>query len=173
MTGPDTATPAPPPPPETQFQEPERAAQPRVGWTTRARQSAQPLIDRLTASMSRAEMLILGGALLIIAVDLAFGILIRSFIVSGVLWAAAAALLALAVLQRRAPRALPVPYRSLLVGVAGVGVLVAGRDVLADLVRILRPPVGADPAFVFGFIGLVAGAAAMAAGVWLFLAGRE
>lgn len=170
MTGPDTAPPAPP---ETQSAEPDPAPQPTVGWTTRARQSAQPLLDRLMASMSRAEMLILVGALVVIAVDMVFGILIRSYMVSGVVWAAAAALVALAILLRRAPNALPVPYRSLLVAVAGLGVLVAGRDVLADLLHILRPPMGADPAFVLGFVGLVAGAAAMAAGVWFLLAGRE
>jgi hypothetical protein len=170
MTGPDTA---PPPPPETQLAEPEPAPQPTVGWTTRARQSAQPLVNSLKASMTRSEMLILGGAIVVIAVDLVFGILIRSFMVSGVVWAAAAAVVGLAVVQRRAPNALPLPYRSLLVGAAGIGVLVAGRDVLADAVHILRPPMGADPAFVLGFLGLLAGAAAMAAGVWMLISGRE
>jgi hypothetical protein len=168
MTGPDT-----PPTPDGQPAVSEAPSQPTMSWAARTRAATPPALTHLLDSLSAAEKLVLGGALVIIAVDVIFGILIRGYLIPDLVWAAAALTIALAFVQRRSPTVLPVPYRTLLVAVAGVGVLVAARHVVIDALHILRPPMGADPAFVVGFLGLVVGGSAMAMGVWRLLTGRD
>ena len=126
----------------------------------------------LLSSLSQAEQLILGGALLVLLVDLVFGIVIRAYIISDVVWAAAAGALMVAWLHRRSPAMLPLRYETVLLVLAALAAIVAARKVLSDLLFVLRPPIGADGTFVLGMLGLAVGAAAMGAGVWLLARDR-
>ena len=121
----------------------------------------------LMASLTTAEKLILGGAVVIVLVDLIFAIIIQQYSFSILLWVAAVGGLAVAFARRRIPRVLPAPYERLLLVVGGLAVVVGAREIVFDLFRILRPPLGASPAYILGFIGLVVGVAAMGYGAWL------
>jgi hypothetical protein len=121
----------------------------------------------MLASMSQAEKLILGGALLLVLVDLVFSIIAQQYGFSTIIWTAAVAALVIAFVRRRSPELLPARYEVLLLGAAAIVVVVGLRQVLGDLFVFLRPPLGGSPAFMLGFVGLIAGVAAMAYGAWL------
>lgn len=121
--------------------------------------------------MSRAELLILGGALLLLLVDLIFGLAIVEYAFSDVVWTAAALALIVAFVNRRMPSLLPGAYGTLLLGLAVVAVVMGVREIVEDVLFILRPPAGADAAYVLGLVGLIVGVGAMAAGAWQILRG--
>jgi len=134
---------------------------------------APSALSALIASMSQAELLIVGGALLLVALDLFLGILARGYFFSNLVWASAVAALLIAFAQRRAPASLPVPYRASMVVLGLAAAVVAVRGVVGDLSVFMRPPMGADAISVLGLFGLLVGAGAMGLGAWRLVQGRD
>ena len=170
------STPPPPPPSGPPPSPPRPATAPAFPATGSDAATAAPArtspVAALIASLSQAEQLILGGSLLIVLVDLVFVIIVRGYSFSDVVWAAAAAALFVAWLHRRSPGVLPLRYETALLILAALAAVIAARKILSDLLFVLRPPIGADAAFMLGMLGLAVGAAAMAMGAWRLARGR-
>jgi hypothetical protein len=129
-------------------------------------------LDALLASMSRAELAILAGAALLILLDViswfASGFGFTNIIVAGAL---VSALLILA--RNSLPAAVAGAYPALLFVFALMTALMGARTAILSLLQILQPPAGASPEFLLNFVGLLAGSAAIAYGVFMLWKGRS
>jgi hypothetical protein len=169
MAGPDQTTPpaTPPPPPATPppAAPPPSAPPPSPG--------APSPVSTFMASLSQAEMFILGGAALLFLVDLILGVLLDARYIGDVIWLLAAITLVVAFIQRRSPRLLPASYETILLILGALVAVSAVREIVVDLLFFLRPPAGASIAFVLRLVGLVVGAGAMGWGAWLLARSRR
>lgn len=146
---PEGSQPAPPPPPAP----PAAPAAPAAPASS------------LLANFSQPELLIVGGGLLILLVDIIFG-MFGPFSFSNIIWVAAAVAVVAAVLVRFGRMTLPFPYESLLVAAGFLAALSGVRDLIYDLLFISRPG-GASTGYMLGAVGLYLGVALMAVGAWL------
>ncbi|CAN5833936.1 hypothetical protein BH24CHL6_BH24CHL6_13130 [soil metagenome] len=116
--------------------------------------------------MGLAQLLIVGGAALIVALDLILGVVLRLYSAPAVVWAASATILLAFFLSRRAPALLPARYQTLLILLAAVVALVAARSLLVDVFAFLRPPLGLSATGMLGLLAFSGAAALMAWGAW-------
>jgi hypothetical protein len=123
------------------------------------------------SAMSRTEMFLAGGSALILLTDLIF-IFISGYSVSSLMWAAAALLLAAILLKKRLPASLLANFNWLLLGLAGVIVLIGIRWFIGDLVWIATRIGRLDGPYLLGMIGVYAGAALVGLGAWQLWKGR-
>lgn len=122
-------------------------------------------MTNMFASFSQAELLIGGGALLIVLTDIVFG-MFGPFSFSNIIWVAAAIALLAVVLVRFGRMALPVPYDSVLVVAGAVAAISGVRDFIYDVLYVARPG-NSSPGYVLGMVGLYVGVGLMAFGAWL------
>lgn len=143
---------------------PAPSAAPSPAPAAAATPASSPVSSAL-ASMSQAELMIGGGALLIVLVDLIFAVFLGSYSFSQVLWAGAIiALLAIA-MTHFLRMTLPFAYGSLLM-LAGALVGITGvRELLRDLV-FLTGRTGPNAEFLLGALGLYVGVALVVFGAW-------
>lgn len=134
--------------------------------------SSPTALDNLVASMGMAQLLVVGGAALIVVVDLILGVLLREYSAPSVAWAGAAAIL-LAFLASRMSSALPFRYETALLIVAAVVAAVLVRNFVIDLLVFLRPPVGLSAPVMLGLVLYALAGAAMAWGAWQLWRGRR
>ena len=116
------------------------------------------------ASMSQTDMLIAGGAALLVLTDL-YSIFV-AYGVSSIAWAAAAASLVLILLRDRMPASVMSNYRPILVLLSTIVVLIALRQVLIDVKFIATPPAGLSVERLIGMVGYYAGVGLMGFGAW-------
>ena len=116
------------------------------------------------ARMSRAELFIGGGALLVVLTDLVF-VIFGPYTFSNVIWAAAAVSLVLVLTHGRVAMMgwASSNYHTLLSLGALTAVLVAVRELIRD-VRVLSS--GPSVMFLLGMVGLYVGVALMAFGAF-------
>ena len=153
MSGPEgpaqAGTTAPPPPPPVV---PPQMTQP----------TAPSPMNSMLNSYSRAELFVLGGALLVILCDLLFDVIIDRYPFSDITSAAAvAALLAVVLGSRMSDGARTA--RMIAVGAVGVALYMAARDLYFD-VRALSG--GIDVTYLLGALAMYVGVALMAWGAW-------
>ena len=153
MSGPEGSatpgTPAPPPPPPSA---PPQMIQP----------AAPSPMNRMLASYSRAELFVLGGALLVVLADLVFDIF-GAYSFSHIIWAAAVAAILMVLLAGRMS-ASGRTARLLALGAVGVAVYATARNLLLDILFI--PGRGLDATYFLGALALYIGVAVMAWGAW-------
>ena len=161
------------PPPATSqpasMQAPVSTAPPAAtapGPTTPAPSAATPLPgSALIRSMSRAELFIAGGALIIVLSDLIFAIF-GDYGFSNVIWGAAAVSLILVLLNGRM-RGMSLSastYQLLIFLAAAVAVLAGIRNLILDVVYI--PGRALDVTYYLGALTLYVGLGLMAFGAW-------
>jgi hypothetical protein len=133
--------------------------------------TAPSAMSGMLASMSQAELLIAAGSLIIVAVDLVFGVL-GDYGFSNIIWAAAAASLILILANGRAQRMSfsRQTYEGMLLVLAALALAMGVRELIADVVFIPGRNLGAT--FWLGFVGLYAGLAIMAFGAWRLWSAR-
>ena len=120
-------------------------------------------MNNMLARFSQAELLVGGGALLIILADLIFGLVTRDFTVGQLPWAIATVVVFAIVALRMMGRTLPMDHQTILV-MAGVAMAFVGvRDLLYDL----RSIAGETATYLLGALVYYAGAALMAAGAFM------
>jgi hypothetical protein len=115
----------------------------------------------MLSRLSQGELLVGGGALLIVVGELVFGVVTRDYSLGQLPWALAAiALIVIAV--RASGRTFPA-YDTILV-VAGLAMAVIGvRDLLYDV----RSLTGESTTWYLGFVAYYVGVALMAVGAWM------
>jgi hypothetical protein len=148
--------------------DPQAAAPPVTPTPTPAANTA---MSGMLASMTQAELLIAAGSLIILAVDLVFGVL-GDYGFSNIIWAAAAASLILILANGRARRmsfSRPT-YEGMLLVLAALALAMGVRELIADVVFI--PGRNLSATFWLGFVGLYAGIAIMAFGAWRLWSAR-
>jgi hypothetical protein len=132
---------------------------------------ASPMAS-FVGSMSRAELAILAGAALLILLDViswfASGFGFTNIIVAGALISAV-----LILARTNLPAAVGGAYPALLFVFALMTALMGARTAILSLLQILQPPAGASPEFLLNFVGLLAGTAAIAYGVFMLWKGRS
>ncbi len=128
--------------------------------------SASPAsqMGSMLAAFSQTELMIAGGAALLIITDL-YSIFF-AYGVHGVAWAAAAAAVVMIFARRRMPAAMMGNLQSILVLAAAIVALVALRQVIVDFKFIATPPVGMSVERLIGMAGFYAGSALMTFGGW-------
>ena len=119
----------------------------------------------MLAGMSRTEMFIAGGSLLILLTDLIF-IFVGGYFISIVTWAAAAVALLAVLFHRRLPAAMAPNYQWLLIVLGALIVLTCVRWLVGDVVWLAANSARLDGEYLLGMIGLYAGAALVAVGTW-------
>ena len=147
----------PMPPPQQPSQPPAAPAQPSA-------------IATLISAMSRWEQLTVAGALVIVLGDLLFGIILREFYAGDLLWIAAAVALVAFAANRRATVPL---YFNLMLLAGGIVALLGARELVIELLFILRNFADVSAVYLIGFIVWTAGLVLMAWGAWLTWNSRD
>jgi hypothetical protein len=160
---PPAAIPAPLPPASAP---PPPASAPAPAAGTPAPAAASSPMSGAFASMSQAELMIGGGALLIVLIDLIFAVFLGSYSFSQVLWAGAVVALLAVAMTHFMRMTLPFAYTSLLMLAGAVVAITSVRELLRDLIFLTgrSGPVRAE--FLLGALGLYVGVALMVFGVW-------
>ena len=129
-------------------------------------------MNNMLARFSQAELMIAGGALLLVLVELIFGIVTRDYSIGPLPWAIATVTL-LAVLGPRLARiSLPMSSETIIV-MAGITIAFVGvRDLAYDL-RSISGPSGASATFMLAMVGYYLGVVLMAVGAWMLWRGRR
>lgn len=149
MTDPMNTSPSTPPPP--------------------AAPAAPSPMNNMLARFSQAELMIAGGALLLVLVELIFGIITRDYSLGQLPWAIATVTL-LAVLGPRLARiSLPMSSETIAV-MAGITIAFVG---VRDLAYDLRSLSGASATFMLAMVGYYLGVVLMAVGAWMLWRGRR
>jgi hypothetical protein len=158
MSDPATSTPPPAAPPP--------AAPPP------AAPSPGPL-DNLIASMGLPTLLVVGGAALLVLMDLVFGVILREYWLDTVIWVAAALVLVVFFVARRGMQ-LPVSTSSLMIFLGAVIGVAGARELLASALSIVQRPGAWDGPDLIAFAGYAIGVVAVAVGAWqLWRGGRS
>lgn len=126
--------------------------------------AASPMSGMLT-SMTQTELMIAGGAALIVITGLVF-MVFNGYYVSDVIWGGAAIALVAVLWHRRMPAGMAANYEWLLIGMSAFIGLLAVRTLLGDLVYIATPPAGLTVPRLIGMVGFYVGATLMAFGAW-------
>jgi hypothetical protein len=162
MTGPDN-TQSPDAPPPTA---PPPAAPPPAP-------SAPSPMASMVSSMSQAEMLVVGGAVLLLGLDLIFGILLRDFYAGDLIWLASALVLIAFLVSRRAAGSLPFKYETILLVAGGAVLLLGARDIVIEVYFILRRSFDVNATYLLGALIFIVGVVAMGVGAWQLWRGRR
>lgn len=159
MTDPQNA-PAMPPPPAPAAPAPAAPA------------PARSPMSGMLASMSQAEMLMAGGAVLILLTDLVF-VIFGDYSFSTVAWGAAAVALILILANGRASAInfSRSTYQALLIVLGMLALVVGVRELIRDLVFI--PGRNLSVSFLLGMVGLYVGVALMGFAAWQLWRGRS
>jgi len=131
--------------------------------------AAPPPVTSALASYSQAELLIGAGALLILLTDLLFGVF-GDYSFSNVAWIAAAVSLILIALNGRLIHVSANTYRTALIVLGLLAVLIGVRELIADLVFI--PGRSLSATFFLGMVGFYVGIALMAFGAFRLWSSR-
>jgi len=158
-----SASPPPPPPPPAAGAQPAAPAAP----------AGPSALDNLVASMGMAQLLIVGGALLLVLVDLLLGIIVNEYYASALVWLGSAVVLVAYLANRQRPGSLPVDHRTLLLGAAAVIALIGLRDIVIEAIDVLRFTSSWDAVELLGLLLYVVGIAAVAFGGWQLWRGRR
>lgn len=130
-------------------------------------------LDNLVASMGMSQLLIVGGAAIVVLTDLILWIILREYSAAPVAWAGSAAILLAYFASRRAAQWLPIRYETLLVALAAVVVAVLVRSLLSDIVFFLTPPMGMAPLRLLDNAIYVIAGLMMAYGSWQLIRGQR
>lgn len=163
MTSPDGTTPPPQPTAAPAPPPPAAAAPPPA---------APNALNSLVATMGLAQLLVVGGSALLVAVDLVFGLFMREYSLSHAIWGGAALTL-LAYLANRRGVALPFRYESVLLALGAVVAVVGLREIAGAAMSILRAPGAWDGPDLLAFLGYAVGVVAVGWGTWQLLRGRR
>jgi len=167
MAGPDDTAPAPAPAAPTPPAVPPAP-------TPAAPQAAGPTpLDNLVASLGLSQLLIVGGAALLVLVDLVFGVLIRDYYVADVVWVPAALIVVAFVVNRRGMASLPFRYESVLLGLSLIIIVGGVRDALIGLLSIAQSPTAWNALEIISHLALTAAVVAIAWGAWQLWRGQR
>ena len=128
-------------------------------------------LDTLVASMSRVELLVLAAGALMVLIDV-LSWFVEGFGVSNVIFIAAALGVALVLLRKSLPTGVAPIYWALLFLIAATIAIMGARGLILDVLFVLRPPIGASPAFLLDFVALLAATAAAAWAAYMMWRGR-
>ncbi len=120
----------------------------------------------MVQSMAPWELFIVGGAALLILFDLVFGIVLDRYYAGALEWLAAAIAVAAFVANRRRAGSVPM-YQSVMLLAAAAVALIAGRDLIIELIYIVRDLRNPDATYLLGFITWAIAAAIIAWGGWM------
>lgn len=130
-------------------------------------------LDNLVAAMGMSQLLMVGGALLLLGVDIVLGWLARQYYVGDALWLGAVLIVLGYFLSRRAPAMLPFSYQALLSGGALIIAIVGVRGIVLDLISVLTVPGAWDAIELIGLVLYAVGIVAVAWGAWMMMRGRR
>lgn len=140
--------------------------------TSSAQPAASPL-DSLVASMGLTQLLIVGGASILLVLDILFGVILREYFIGDAMWLGAAAILLGFLVGRRMPGLLPMAYQSVLLVGGLIVTLVGARGIIFDVVSLVRSPGAWGAMEVIGLVIYVVAVGAVAWGVWQLSKGRR
>ncbi|MEX2548383.1 MAG: hypothetical protein WD830_11440 [Chloroflexota bacterium] len=126
----------------------------------------------MLASMSRPELFIAAGAALLVITALLFTV-VAGYGVSDLVLVAAVFALVAVLRHRQLPQVIASNYQALLFAVGALLVVVAGRNLLNDLVYIATPPAGITVPRLTGMLGFYIGVALVGFGAWQLWKGRK
>jgi hypothetical protein len=125
----------------------------------------------MVQSMAPWELFIVGGAALLILFDLVFGIVLDRYYAGALEWLAAAVAVVAFVANRQRPGSVPM-YRSVMLLAAAAVALIAGRDLIIEVIYIVRDLHNPDAMYLLGFITWAVAAAIIAWGGWVLWRSR-
>jgi hypothetical protein len=146
---------APPPAP------PAQAAPPASATAT-----APSAVNSFMASMSQAELMMGGGALVILLADLVFGVF-GDYGFSAVIWGSAAVVVIAVAMRRLFKWGFGTGYETILVVATLLAVLATIRNLILDVLFV--PGRNLDITYFLGALTLYVGVALMAVGAWRML----
>ena len=131
--------------------------------------AAPSAMNSMLGRFSQAELMIAGGALLLVIVELIFGIATRDYSIGPLQWAIETVTLLALLGPRLARISLPISSETIAV-MAGITIAFVG---VRDLVYELRDLAGASAMFYVAMVGYYVGVALMAVGAWMLWRGRR
>ncbi len=123
--------------------------------------------------MGMTQLLIVGGSLLLLAIDVVFGVLLREYFIGEILWLAAVAILLTYFGRARLADTLPFAYETVLVAGALAIAIVGARGLLFDVVSLVRSPTAWNALELLGLVGYAVAVVAVGWGAWQLLRGRR
>jgi hypothetical protein len=156
MPNPPAGGPPPPPP----------------GGSTSSAPPQPSALNSMVASMSQWELFVIIGALVLVLGDLVFGIVLRDFYAGDLTWLAAAVALVAFFANRRTAGSVPM-YGNLMLLAAAAIALVGARDLVIEVLYVLRTLNNVDATYLIGFVIWAIGLALVAWGGWLLWRSRS
>jgi hypothetical protein len=165
MTDPSNQSvpPAPPGPESTHAATPPPSP---AASTVPATPAAPSAMSTFVSSMTQAELMVGGGALIILLADLIFGIF-GDYSFSSVIWGAAAVAVLVIALRRLLNRGFGTAYETILLVATALVVLATIRNLILDVLFV--PGRNLDITYFLGALALYVGVALMAIGAWRML----
>jgi hypothetical protein len=136
-------------------------------------QPAPSPLDNLVASMGTAQLLIVGGAAVLVVVDLLFGVLLREYFIGDAMWLGAGGILLAFLVGRRMPNMLPMAYERVLLVGGLIVAIVGARGIIFDVVSLVRSPSAWNAMEIIGLLAYIAAVLAVAWGVWQLAKGQR
>lgn len=130
-------------------------------------------LDGLVASMGLSQLLIVGGAAVLVVIDLVLGLVLREFFIGDAMWLGAAGILLAFAVGRRAPGLLPMAYERVLLVGGLIVAIVGARGILFDVVSLVRSPSAWGAMEIIGLLGYIVAVLAVAWGVWQLARGNR
>jgi hypothetical protein len=147
---------------------------PAATHTTAAPAASTPsALDNLVAQMGTAQLLIVGSALVLLAVDILLGWLVGQYFIGEAAWLGAGLVVLGFALTRFAPRLLPFGYQSLLLVGALVIAITGVRGAVLELLSVLRAPGQWDAIELMGFVLYTGAVVAAGVGAWMMVRGQR
>lgn len=130
-------------------------------------------LDNLVASMGLSQLLVVGGALVLVGVDLVLGWLAQQYFIGDMLWFAGLAIVLAFLFNRRMAAMLPFGYQTVLLVGGAIIAIVGLRGVILDILSFVRAPGAWDAIELLGLVLYTAAVLAVAWGTWLLMRGRR
>jgi hypothetical protein len=134
--------------------------------------AAPNVLDNLVASMGLSQLLMVGGALVLVGIEVILGMLIGEFTLTDAIWFGAVVIVLGLAASRWAPALLPFSYRNVLL-VGGLIIAIVGADrIVFNLLSLGRAPSAWNATELLGLVLYVGSVIAVAWGTWLMLRAR-
>lgn len=128
-------------------------------------------MSSMLATMGTAELMAVGGALLVLITDVVFGVF-GPYSVGSVNWTAAGFVVVAALIVRFMHMTLPLAYETILIVAGFIAAINGVRDLVYDVLNVTSP--GNTPiTYILGMVLLYVGLALMFVGAWMLWRGRR